>query len=368
MKGLKLTLVLSLAALALMGLSQMTFAFHDGGVAYCAGCHTMHAQVNGSPSVTGAGNPSFLLKTTKPSDVCIGCHSYQLTADGSGNKSGGDFFWVQQNYTVSYPGHSGPSTKAIVGQTRGHNVISDSKNIVADSRFTNGPGGSFPSARLGCNSCHDPHGKGGHPVLLWGAGDTQKYLFGDTGYQFANPEPVLVNAGRKTNVTDTNHSAYGSGMSLWCANCHAGLYNTGGAVDKHKVDIALGGTFSANYNNYLLKGSAGPADSGTSYLEPVPFETGTTDVTTLSTSSTAGPDSASKVMCLTCHRSHSSPWNAAARWDFSASLLAEAIPGPEVTGVTVGTVTLAAAQTTYGRPAWNAEQRSLCNKCHVKDY
>ena len=61
-------LVVSLAFLALF--STSAFAFHDGGVAYCGGCHTMHNSENGvmvDPAHPN-GNP-YLLK--KASDIAL---------------------------------------------------------------------------------------------------------------------------------------------------------------------------------------------------------------------------------------------------------------------------------------------------------
>jgi hypothetical protein len=136
---------------------------------------------------------------------------------------------------------------------------------------------------------------------------------------------------------------------------------------KHRVDVALSGGTLGNYNAYLLNGAApGSVSDTNSYVELVPFETGATDTLNLSKTSTAGPTASAKVMCLSCHRSHASPFEAAGRWDFGATLLEESVPGP----IIVGTTALDNALKTnsmYGRAAWNATQRSLCNKCHMKD-
>ena len=73
-------------------------------------------------------------------------------------------------------------------------------------------------------------------------------------------------------------------------------------------------------------------------------------------------------MCLTCHRAHASAHNNAGRWDFevdefiaeSAALVSPDVPSTAVPyygdGAEIDVVT------TYGE-----YQRSLCNKCHVKD-
>src|SRR5512136_2138180 len=93
MKGLKLILVIMAAALLTIGLSGMAYAFHDGGVASCEGCHTMHNSIgntaattvinsssnsikvshtNGKPQFTGV---AYLLKGSDQSSTCLNCHS-----------------------------------------------------------------------------------------------------------------------------------------------------------------------------------------------------------------------------------------------------------------------------------------------------
>ncbi len=65
MKGLKLSLVIMVAAMLTMGLSGLAYAFHSGGVAECSGCHSMH-----SPKAAG----SYLLVGTDQSSTCLTCH------------------------------------------------------------------------------------------------------------------------------------------------------------------------------------------------------------------------------------------------------------------------------------------------------
>ncbi|MDW7710819.1 MAG: hypothetical protein SCH98_10115 [Deferrisomatales bacterium] len=72
------------------------------------------------------------------------------------------------------------------------------------------------------------------------------------------------------------------------------------------------------------------------------------------------------MMCLTCHRAHASAFTSAGRWDFKATFLAESHPREGDSGAT-GTDAL---HSYYGRDLiaeLGPYQRSLCNKCHVKD-
>ncbi len=80
----------------------------------------------------------------------------------------------------------------------------------------------------------------------------------------------------------------------------------------------------------------------------VPFED--LDVTL---HSTEGPSADSQIMCLTCHRAHASSAPNAGRWDFLVTFLAD-------DGIASGSYALA-------NPYGNLNQRSLCNKCHIKD-
>jgi len=48
MKGLRLSILVFAAVLMIMGVAGTTYAFHDGGVATCESCHTMHESLNGS--------------------------------------------------------------------------------------------------------------------------------------------------------------------------------------------------------------------------------------------------------------------------------------------------------------------------------
>jgi predicted CXXCH cytochrome family protein len=138
------------------------FAFHSGGVAECAGCHSMH-----SP----AGSP--LLARGDASSTCLNCHehagdtgpsSYHISTaavdmpDGIPPKQrtpGGDFGWVKKTYAYVLRGT--PATD--FGYTHGHNIVATDFGYVADPVNTTAPGGTMVSADLSCISCHNPHSK-----------------------------------------------------------------------------------------------------------------------------------------------------------------------------------------------------------------
>jgi len=225
--------------------------------------------------------------------------------------------------------------------------------LAPDSVLTVAPGGTFDSSYLGCHSCHDPHGNTNFR-FLYGAGETASDYPG--GYRFSFPAPVAIGdeigSGRGGAGAEEigRHTAYISGMSEWCANCHEGMHSamTSGLV--HPVDVTLGAEISTNYNAYVTS-SEMSGDQATAYLPLVPFED---DANT--TSGTGGTTSASKVMCLTCHRAHASPYADAGRWDFEQTWLKNSQPEDEPY--------LAQYD---GAPLDMRNQRSLCNKCHPHD-
>lgn len=356
MKAFRLGLVVMAAALFSLALGAPAMAFHDDGVARCAGCHTMHNSQDGDVVTDTPGEN--LLKASDASSACLECHAGygQATTDGSGYGSGGDFYWLTKTYTWEAHGHAYASE----GDSHGHNIIAADYGMPnADAILgTVAPGGD-DVGDLSCASCHDPHGKGEGVLLLWGSEKAS----------FSADAPILDSPGRSTAsynaVSDDNHTAFGSGASAWCANCHADMADD---TDEsmHPVDRGLGTTMAGNYGDYVSTNVL-TGDPATSYWEAVPFETNQALVD-LDTASTAGPTSTSKVMCMTCHRAHASAFPDAGRWDFSASFLVEDSHPQAGDG---NAMSWDVANKYYDRDYVAGEdefaQRSLCNKCHKQD-
>lgn len=357
-------------------------AFHAGGVGNCNGCHSMHSASPGSRQ---------LLLNSDPSSICLNCHAGPggpnspsiFSPDGSARTPGGDFYWLTRSF--SWLGGSSP------GHDHGHNIVALDYNLLADPASAQAPGGSYPAARLGCTSCHDPHGGiaggtrwGTQPVAESGSYGaeagvgtvTGNYrLLGDSRYTppggagFNADAPVA----RQSNVnrfeeTDRSHVDYGAGMSEWCGNCHGGIlagsHQTGTAGFEHPAgDSANFAQGTADmYNRYLRTGDL-TGTAATAYLQFVPFERGTTTVQLLDPNSTQGPDANANVMCLTCHRAHASAFPAAGRWDFTAVLLTESHPTLGDAGATANDV----YNSYYGRDIsseFGSAQGQFCEKCH----
>lgn len=373
--------VLSLAAAVIFAATGSALAFHDGGVAQCDGCHTMHNSsgnakmtVNNLP--TGTAN-AYLLQGSDASSTCLKCHSsggaspsgyriatYPTPAAGVAPVQmtpGGDFSWVQKAYNwVTSRGTNGSS----VAERHGHNVVASDFSYVADSKLTTSPGGNYPASSLACSSCHDPHGKyrimdaagttvatTGKPIshsgsygelptaseavgayrILGGSGYLPKSMAASPGLAFANNVPIAVapSTYNRSEATTETRVAYGQNMSEWCANCHAGLHNDAyptnlrhpaGNGAKFSTDIV------ANYNSYKASGDL-TGTIATAYTSMVPFEEGTSDLATLAShavndgSQTGGASTSNNVMCLSCHRAHASGWDSMTRWNMKSDYL-----------------------------------------------
>lgn len=367
---MKASRLLILAAAAVLATGAPALAFHDGGVAACNGCHTMHNSQNGQPmnfnaagtgpgTAVGFGYPNLLLYGNK-SDVCIRCHagegSYHIWSASpsapsavNANRGGGDFVFLQEdNINDGRNGHL--AANFIPGYKSGHSVISGIKGTLVDPVNTTAPGGTYAARDLACTSCHDPHGTAAYR-LLYQAGQNA-----GTAHYTATLVADGISLGSAPE-TAISHNAYHSGYSEWCGTCH-GAFHKSSANLVHPSGENLTEEVATAYN--LYKGTAdcianpptsgspcGSGSAATAYISEVPFEDATT-----TTTSTLGPTASSKVACVSCHRAHASSAPDAGRWDFNLRGLAQ-------DGVESGS---------YAIPQpYGGTQRSLCNKCHSKD-
>jgi predicted CXXCH cytochrome family protein len=396
-------------------------AFHSGGVAECAGCHSMH-----EPKST-----SYLLVGTDRGSTCLSCHqnsgdtgpsSYHVsTIDsklGAGlaplqRGPGGDFGWIKKDYNWS-------ATTPELGETHGHNIVAGDFSYLADTTNTTAPGGTFVSANLTCTSCHDPHGgvrrksdgnyatgrtmgtasdviigsgsydnspipAAGESVgayrLLRGLGDnSQGVTFSGVAIAVA---PATYNRTEAATQTRVAYGAQGANTwGNWCATCHPDMHSDAKYV--HPIDETLGSTVAGNYNYYVKSGDL-TGNATTSYLSLVPFAEGTGTISTLAShakindSYLQGPVSNDKVMCLSCHRAHASGMMYGLRFDIEYEFMTKGSQyigsdNPLVTGSRAanqhrGRTNAEWQAAYYDRPAtkWASYQRVLCNKCHAKD-
>ena len=138
---MRILILLAIVAVVMYGGPAM--AFHDGGVAECAGCHTMHKSQDGVyvDPAHPAGN-AYLLNNGNASDTCLRCHAaYGQFAGGFGHGAGGDFYWLTKTYTWS--SHGRPFSSE--GDSHGHNIISPAYGLTQDVTLSAAPGGSHCS-------------------------------------------------------------------------------------------------------------------------------------------------------------------------------------------------------------------------------
>jgi hypothetical protein len=352
-----------IAAVSVALFAGGTLAFHDGGVAHCNGCHTMHNSEDGA--LVDADSPdgnAWLLRDATPSDVCLSCHATGLGAvfatdvmNPAREIGGGNFiFLLEDNINDGHgggdlldpndPGFPGLAN-AIPGDAAGHNLDAPGFGLSPDGTLSTAPGGTFPAALLGCSSCHDPHGRETFR-LLYGSGLVQDF------YTFTAEAPDAVGNSIFGGPPESNsfHTAYKGGtdnMSAWCGNCHGNFHNNNTQLI-HPSGQTMGAGIAQTYNLYNGTSDQTGGGSGTSYLAAVPFED-----SSVTTTSTTGPTASSLVSCITCHRAHATSAPDAGRWDFDVTFLHE--DGVESDSYPIPD------------PYNDLNQRSLCNKCHNKD-
>lgn len=378
--------------------------FHSGTTGNCDGCHGKPVRADDQQGA--AGVPSGMLKGSDPSSTCLLCHEapvagsreqHYVATPGSAlgpgvpplqRTPGGDFGWLKKSYRWTDFEQIGPgSDQASPGDRHGHNVVAADFNYYSDRTHTHAPGGEYPSAGLSCISCHDPHGtyatdaagtRSGAYRLLAGSGYQPKHVPSLPVFTENSPAAVAPADYNRAESDSSTRVAYGSGMSEWCRNCHRSVH---GSISGHPAGNAakLGAVMAANYNAYVGSGNLNGSSAG-SYTSLVPFEMGTDDYVVLGAAAAGGshgPDPGAgspNVMCLTCHRAHASGWDSMTRWNTRALFIVQngrypGIDDYEATASAQGRTSAETARAYYDRRpgSFAMYQRSLCNKCHVKD-
>jgi hypothetical protein len=304
----------------------------------------MHNSQDGQ-SVVGVGPQPFLVNTAG-STPCWGCHAQgtgnnidpvtgapQIRHTNANDLAGGNFAYI----TGDKAGVTGDT------ETRGHNVIDTG---VTDDNFSNGiypPGDEFSQSidnanftcagKFGCHgdrSAEDEYDAvhGSHHtkdfMLKFGSidessqgssvGTSYRFLLGVKGGEDSDWHATSSDSdhneykGATSGVESTQTSPGSNSVSGLCAECHGDFH--GNATDtgvsspwkRHPTDISLpgAGTEYANYTSYNLQVPVARTvipDSPSNTVDPI----GTSD---------------DIVMCLSCHRAHTSPYQDILRWKY----------------------------------------------------
>jgi predicted CXXCH cytochrome family protein len=328
-------------AAALLLASAPAAAFHEQGVAGCDGCHTMHNSRDDAP--VGSGPGAALLRAETATEVCLLCHETSHGAvlgsdplNPPPELGAGSFTYLLEDDLNDATG----DPASIGGYRAGHSIVVPSRHLDTDPERPFSPGGSYPSDQLGCTSCHDPHGSTDFRMLR-GEGPAPG------GFVFVAPPPAADGIDPDTDVeSPTRHTAYRSGWSEWCANCHAHVHE-GPDGFVHPTDAELEST-SDTYNAYDGPSNPDGGSYATAYVPEVPFEDPSSTV-----DGTTGPTASSRITCLTCHRAHATSAPAALRWDPNVLRLSD--DG------------LASLSYPIPSPYADPEQRALCVKCHYPE-
>lgn len=348
--------LVALAVGVLVVHAPRAWSFHDDGVADCKGCHIMH-ESEGGMKVAAGGK---LLRVDNPSDLCLQCHGpsgqgYSVMSQDVLNPlkhgkgaGGGDFvFLLEDNLNDGPSGFANP----IPGERAGHSIVAPTHGLNADATLTTAPGGSYPSDKLTCTSCHDPHG-GPQFRFLYGSNVKKGATSRSLGYTFtySAPAPVAEEMPVTATESDTNHNAYKSGISDWCEVCHGNrIHDEHRTGFEHPGEHSLGGGRADNYNHY--NGTLNPVNPSLTnpYLALVPLQWNSTSNTS---TFTGHIDGNARVMCLSCHRAHASSGPKSGRWDFTIE-----------TWASEGSSGSYPIENPYAASSGD-QQRRLCEKCH----
>lgn len=315
----------------------------------CSNCHTMHNSQGGQPMTF---NLSLTPEPCLLRGNCIGCHGQnpggsqniiplgnipQVLHASTTDLAGGNFAYITGNKT------RGTGTDS---NTAGHNVIDIGTN---ETILTSPPGDQHGTGITnnnftcsGANGCHGDRTVSDKLLSLKGAHHTDDSVlkFGSINIDAQGVSTALsyrflkgVKGGEDTNwqatFGPTDHNEYfgdtimgtssatapaNNTISGLCAECHGYYHGTtnsevGSASPwyRHPTDISLpsSGEYIA-YTTYNL-------------IAPVARTSGWSGWSGGgSASSTVTPSDATDdiVMCLSCHRSHASPYFKMMRWDY----------------------------------------------------
>lgn len=261
-----------------------------------------------------------------------------------------------------------------VDPSRGHNPafsggVPTSQDMTADPVLgTSPPGGTLAGGEWSCTSCHGAHSRFDDGVSAWRqlkrrvngrvvTGDVRRYgvenVSGDA-IQDPQMEPLLSNsrgmmhgeayvAARADGHSlegadlfrpegDANKNVYRGGFSSFCAACHGDFHGgtdenarmTGDAWARHPSNLELGRSNRYGVAAYTgqVRNTQGTSPNPAGYDWKYPLVKADGDFTLRPDRPSAGVPGTvrgeDRIMCLTCHRAHASPFENMTRWETRA--------------------------------------------------
>ena len=244
---MKASRLLILAAAAVLVTGAPALAFHDGGVAACNGCHTMHNSQNGaadelqrhrhrprhSPVGPGLHRPAALREQDRRLPP-LPRRRRPATASGrptprprpSPTRTGAAATSSSCRRTTSTTATAAPRTRSSA-TPRATASSPASRAPCADPVLTTSPGGTFPASRPGLHVLPRPARHRLLPPALPGRPERgHRRLHRPRSSRTASPSPRRTARRRRR-----NHNAYHGGYSAWCGTCHGDFHQTVGQPD-----------------------------------------------------------------------------------------------------------------------------------------
>ena len=263
-----------LLALALLAGRAAAGDWHRSGTLVCSDCHTVHNSQGGRPMRYDerSGVVPGLLRAEDATAVCLACHS--------GTRP------TSRAPSVMSPSHWDPPGGGFPAEPAdpAHHAHALGAEPVLP------PQGDTPVA-LTCVTCHETHGN-----------DAYRNLRADpSGAGRPAPAPQVdqlrrAGSGNPAEIYARANLVYVSGMSQWCMSCHnlvSAAHASAGdlALDAHPWDRTLFGAAQADFAGWTAV-SANRVPVQNPLRRPP-------------------PDAADQVFCLSCHKAHGSPADAA---------------------------------------------------------
>ena len=340
--------------LKLIILNQFIFIFFIGNsiakvTGVCSNCHTMHDSQNGTIVENKVPHKALLIKN------CIGCHSSTEASTIVSLKgtqipivyntqppiaplAGGNFYWMVHG--------SGSQAEK---DARGHNVRGISNKDKVLSWAPGSPGctsschesltltdeATHQNMKNGCQGCHNSvnhHANDPKDTPVSADGGWYRFLSAPSTHDSLGGAGVhgIEDANWEQNADKDNHNIYYGGngtdgespqsIGKFCAGCHYNFHSPGFASTKWGVDNGGGDNPWLRHPTDAEIPNIGEfaATINSDYDPTVPVGKPNIGKGNFIANKVEEYD---KVICISCHRAHGSPYADLLRWDYSGMLI-----------------------------------------------